>query len=61
MQGIQCVGCKHYKLRRKCRAYDIIPMEIYDGSRSHEKPYDGDKGIRFEPIPPDNKKDRDKK
>lgn len=35
---------------RKCKAFEKIPDEIWEGKNNHRKPYKGDNGIRFEPI-----------
>lgn len=32
----------------KCRAFDKIPQEIWDGKNKHTAAYPGDHGIRFE-------------
>ena len=45
-----CAFCKHLNRRakRKCAAFDIIPMEIWKGDNNHKRPYTGDNGIQFE-------------
>ena len=38
--------------RPTCRAFpDAIPWEIRIGQHDHRKPYPGDHGIRFAPLP----------
>ena len=46
----QCVGCVHYHFKSwTCDAFPKgIPEAIIDGDFDHNKPYKGDKGIRFE-------------
>jgi hypothetical protein len=52
-----CIECKHYieggdEPGFRCEAFpDGIPDEIFEGGFNHRKPYKGDNGIRFEPIP----------
>ena len=52
-----CIGCKNYisdstEPGFHCRAFpDGIPDEIFEGGFNHRKPFKGDHGIRFEPIP----------
>ena len=52
-----CVGCVHFiqddgKPGLRCAAYPGgIPDEIIFGEVNHRKPYKGDNGIRFAPIP----------
>jgi hypothetical protein len=47
-----CSLCKHVdpKQKRKCKAFDEIPLEIWLGEVDHTEPYPGDNGIQFEPI-----------
>ena len=46
-----CYLCDHlvdgYKM--KCKAFKIIPEQIWNGDDNHTDPYPGDKGIRFTP------------
>ena len=46
----QCWKCKYYKTKLRCDAFKEIPIEIYKNKVSHRKNYEGDNGIRFEPI-----------
>jgi hypothetical protein len=49
----QCEGCKHLFRDEKgysCEAFPrAIPEEILTGEHDHTKPFEGDKGIMFEP------------
>ena len=47
-----CVDCKHLHPKgTTCEAFpDGIPDEIYLYGDKHTKPFDGDSGIRFEPV-----------
>lgn len=47
-----CMICKHkFKNKRKCQAFpEGIPWDIYSAGYDHRQPWDGDRGIRFEPI-----------
>lgn len=50
-QSDQCISCQHYQGAITCDAYpDGIPIEIITGEHDHTQPYEGDNGIRFEPI-----------
>lgn len=56
MYSTVCTFCKHLHEKslavgeHKCKAFDAIPDEIWDGENDHKKPFPGDKGIIFEPI-----------
>jgi len=51
-QSTQCLFCKHYQGLWQCDAYpEKIPVEIATGEHDHTKPFKGDQGVRFEPIP----------
>ena len=45
-----CTFCKHETGFRKCKAFDLIPLEIWEGKNDHTKPYKGDNGIRFKKV-----------
>lgn len=54
----QCFDCRHFDSRwaetekdkpYRCAAFENIPMEILVNEVKHDKPYPGDKGMRFEP------------
>ena len=45
-----CSFCRHWQLRHKCAAFEVIPEEIWLGKNDHRQPYPGDNGIQFEPI-----------
>ena len=47
-----CTPCKHLKngIDRECKAFERIPLPIWEGRNNHRKPYKGDNGIQFEPI-----------
>lgn len=51
-----CLFCKHYISEHKCKAFDVIPYEVWNSE--HTKPYPGDKGIRFEKISKEEPKDK---
>jgi hypothetical protein len=48
-----CLDCRHLRLKKgniHCEAFpDEIPAEIWIGGASHDEPFPGDHGIRFEP------------
>ena len=48
-----CDKCKHLnKDKVSCKAFPrLIPREFLLGEALHNKPYEGDKGIRFEEKP----------
>jgi len=44
--------CAHYQGFMACAAFpDRIPQEILTGLYDHREPYQGDHGIRWEPLP----------
>lgn len=45
-----CVMCKHFIKGYSCSAFESIPLEIWNGTNDHTRPYSGDNGIQFEPI-----------
>ena len=49
----QCNDCQRYLTGWRCDAYKdkAIPQPIRDGEHDHTKPYEGDNGIRFTPLP----------
>lgn len=49
----QCRKCRWWaEGTTTCRAYpDGIPRAILTGSYDHTKPYSGDRGFRFQPLP----------
>lgn len=51
MMPLQCAKCKHYQDDLRCMAFERIPAEILTGEHDHRKPYPGDNGIQFEPLP----------
>ena len=47
-----CVDCEHFRGAKagRCDAFpDGIPGAIWDGKVRHDKPFPGDRSIRFEP------------
>lgn len=51
MDSMQCISCKHYKGLHRCEAYsEGIPIQIFTGEHDHTNPFEGDNGVRFEPI-----------
>jgi hypothetical protein len=45
-----CNNCKNKIDGLKCKAFDVIPDEIYDGENDHSKPLPGQKNdVIFEP------------
>ena len=66
MIGSQCLLCANYRgltkdaSRRVCLAFrDGIPVDLLINRKFHDKPYEGDGGIRFAPIAePEGEKDR---
>lgn len=47
----QCSLCKHRRRRAACSAFpDGIPRAILTNEHDHREPYEGDNGIRFEPV-----------
>ena len=49
-QSNQCIECAHYQSQAACDAFEKIPYEIISGEVDHDKRYEGDHGIQFEPI-----------
>ncbi len=56
----QCFGCRHFHRGdpgdgpMTCDAFpdgEGIPMAILLGDHDHREPYNGDHGLRFEPLP----------
>ena len=51
-----CLGCRHYDRTApgpgiRCAAFpDGVPEEIFLSGADHREPFDGDRGIQFEPI-----------
>ena len=45
-----CSLCEHHNFGeiRKCKAFQEIPIEIWEGKHNHKTPYPGDNGIQFE-------------
>jgi hypothetical protein len=50
-----CQECDRYLLAGRCIAFpNGIPSKIWENDDDHSNPYEGDNGIQFEPIEPDN-------
>jgi hypothetical protein len=47
---IQCARCVYYIKKRKCKAFNNIPIKILLNQYNHTKPYKGDNGIRFKAV-----------
>lgn len=46
-----CSKCLNIIYYRQCKAFDLIPLDIWNGDNPHTKNYEGDKGILFEKNP----------
>ena len=47
-----CLMCAHYRKEHKCDAFpEGIPHEIWILKVFHNKPYPGDNGINYKPLP----------
>lgn len=48
-----CADCKHKHMgKATCEAFpNGIPQVILSGDNTHRKPFPGDNGIHFEPLP----------
>ena len=53
----QCLKCRWYLSGQKCKAFAEIPQDIYLNNADHTRPYPGDQGIQFEPLPADTEDD----
>lgn len=50
---VACWTCKHYdeKSRIRCKAFPGgIPLPIQWGEFDHRQPFEGDNGVRYEPV-----------
>lgn len=47
-----CVTCRWYEGDFHCKAFKekVIPKEIITARNDHREPYEGDNGIRYEPV-----------
>ena len=54
-----CLGCHHFNRAAPgpsfgCAAFPVgIPDEIFESRADHREPFDGDQGIRFDPVDED--------
>ena len=54
LKAVNCLNCLNYIGKKKnsfdhtCKAFELIPEEIWEGEIDHKKPYEGDNGIQFE-------------
>ena len=46
-----CINCRHFNPNeeRSCKAFELIPEEIWEGKNQHRRPFPGDKNITFSP------------
>lgn len=50
--AFQCLLCLNYLEDQACVAFpDRIPDAIFYGFVAHDKPYPGDEGVQFTPLP----------
>ena len=57
-----CRNCRHFdflsRVRLRCDAFpDGIPLAIYNGAVPHDAPIEGDHGVVFDPMRPDDLRD----
>ncbi len=45
-----CTYCANNRGFRVCRAFDVIPMDIWSGENDHSESFLGDNGIRFKEV-----------
>lgn len=51
-KDVQCNSCTHYRGFAKCDAFpDRIPRELMTIDITHDKPYEGDGGVRYKHDP----------
>lgn len=55
-----CMRCVHWDEthwletgKHRCAAFDAIPVTIWNGEHDHKTPYEGDGGVSFEPVTPE--------
>ena len=49
--ALWCVVCKHYQKDRKCKAFDKIPDDIWEGKNDHTEKHPKQKNnILFEKV-----------
>jgi hypothetical protein len=60
-----CPSCKHYRQsgeKTTCAAFpDGIPDDVFVGKIYHKHPIEGDRGVQFEMIAEDTKRDDESK
>lgn len=50
--SIQCMTCSNWTQNLQCKAFpEAIPVAIWSGQHDHAKPFEGDHGILYDPIP----------
>lgn len=55
---ITCFDCKHLIGYLQCKAFDKIPVDIWNGYNRHTGPFPGDGGIQYEKASQEELKER---
>lgn len=43
-QEVKCMTCKHHIKGFRCKAYDVIPIQIFGEEIEHDRVFEGQKG-----------------